>query len=280
MWTRPVRRRRITWSALACYAVVTSGLPLPMGVVAPTGPVDSTATALLAAKDRSRPFPCRDKPCGCVSADQCFTKCCCNTPAETLAWARAHSVEPAVLAALERRVASAAPVAASCCASAKAPAESSRCTTVTSPAKPSCCAPVTPPACCASAEVDSDSHPADTADADVCRDYQPLAGHDHHDTMATGTTQPADTPPQRAIAADDAATPPDDTPLSCRTLVLRSMLACGGIVAEWFSICAAPPPPPVAPVDRTTPPGTTLVLTDERIEPRAVVPDVPPPRAA
>lgn len=268
MWTRPVRRRGITWLALACYAVVTSGLPLPMGAVAPSGPVDSTVTALLAAKDRSRPFPCRDKPCGCVSAEQCFTTCCCNTPAETLAWARAHGVEPAVLAALERRVAveTPAPATASCCASAK------------TPVTPSCCATTTSPAGCG-AEAAADHEPR-AADDEVCRDYQSLASRDHRGTMATCTTQPTDTPPQRAITANNAATPPDDAPVSCRTLVLRSMLACGGIVAEWFSIGTAPPPPPVAAVDRNTPPGTALVLADARIESRSVAPDVPPPRVA
>ena len=120
-------QRATTWLAIAGYAVLASGLPLPMGMLAPRG--DAVTDTRLAAKDRSRPFPCMDKPCGCATAEQCFANCCCHTPAERLAWAKAHSVEPAVLVALERRVAAdAAPTAPAggCCA-----AKAKR--------KPSCC---------------------------------------------------------------------------------------------------------------------------------------------
>ena len=79
---------------------------------------DALADTRLAAKDRSRPFPCMDKPCGCATAEQCFANCFCHTPAERLAWAKAHGVEPAVLAALEKRLAAdaaGAKAAGSCC---------------------------------------------------------------------------------------------------------------------------------------------------------------------
>lgn len=124
------RPRSITiWLALAGYVLVASGIPLPLGERATQ---QGTAVARrLAGKDRSRPFPCMNKPCGCATARQCFTKCCCNTPAETLRWARAHGVEPDVLAALERRagMASTVNVAAAagdrgCCIVATKPRES------------------------------------------------------------------------------------------------------------------------------------------------------------
>jgi hypothetical protein len=120
-------QRTTAWLAIAGYALLASGLPLPLGRPAPRG--DAVADTRLAAKDRSRPFPCMDKPCGCATAEQCFTNCCCHTPAERLAWAKAHKVESAVLVALERRVAAdAAPTeqAGGCCA-----AKASK--------KPTCC---------------------------------------------------------------------------------------------------------------------------------------------
>jgi hypothetical protein len=56
-----------------------------------------------------------DKPCGCATAEQCFSNCCCNTPAELLAWAKANRVEPGVIAALAGRVSGTTPVGESCC---------------------------------------------------------------------------------------------------------------------------------------------------------------------
>ena len=103
---------------LATYVVVASGLPLPIAGGPPA--VGSAAATQLADKDRSRPFPCLDKPCGCATAEQCFAACCCNTPAELLAWASTHDLDPATVHALKRRAATSAsaptPVAeATCC---------------------------------------------------------------------------------------------------------------------------------------------------------------------
>jgi hypothetical protein len=55
-------------------------------------------------KDRSRPYPCQDRPCGCASADECWHHCCCMNNKEKLAWARAHGVTPPdfVVAAAEQ----------------------------------------------------------------------------------------------------------------------------------------------------------------------------------
>lgn len=95
---------------LATYVVVASGLPLPIAGGPPA--VGSAAATQLADKDRSRPFPCLDKPCGCATAEQCFAACCCNTPAELLAWASTHDLDPATLHALKRRAATPAPASA------------------------------------------------------------------------------------------------------------------------------------------------------------------------
>ena len=44
-------------------------------------------------KDKSVPFPCQDRPCGCMSAAQCERSCCCFTPAEKAGWADARRAE-------------------------------------------------------------------------------------------------------------------------------------------------------------------------------------------
>ena len=238
--------RRITiWLAILGYTLVASGMPLPFGTVVPSAP-ESPAAKRLAGKDRSRPFPCMDKPCGCATAEQCFTSCCCNTPAETLAWAKAHAVELAVILALQRRVADeeqgpAQVEKASCCAGKAAVDEAS---------------------CCAV------SQPANAACEDGGRG-------DSRSLVAV----PAST---EALACDNES-PSDDAPSSHqprhRTVTLRAMLACGGMVAEWFASGAALPPPRVEVslamrvLDACTP-------GDESGECLRASPAAPPPRAA
>ncbi|MEI7781514.1 MAG: hypothetical protein WCJ18_06265 [Planctomycetota bacterium] len=230
MHPRASLRRITTWLAILGYTLVASGLPLPFGMVAPAAS-DSPAAKRLAGKDRSRPFPCMDKACGCATAEQCFTDCCCHTPAETLAWARARRIEPAVIAALQRRVAVApSPAKAACCSSQK-----------------SCCS----------------QEPAETSaatGADICSDYQSLA--------ATG--------PLADQTDEDAE--PASRPDRPRAVVLRAMLACGGIASQWFAAAAALPPPVV---------GSPLLfslcarisLHDDADECLPASPDAPPPRA-
>lgn len=92
--------------ALAGYLVAATGVPLPV-----------VSGVAIQAKDRSEPFPCMDRPCGCHSAMQCWTSCCCTTPAERLAWARERGIKPPI----ELASGESAPVAAvrpvrSCCA--------------------------------------------------------------------------------------------------------------------------------------------------------------------
>jgi hypothetical protein len=65
--------------ALVAYLAGAFGLPLP---------------AAAPVKDRSVPYPCMDNPCGCTCAEDCWRHCCCTTPDERWAWARAHNVQP------------------------------------------------------------------------------------------------------------------------------------------------------------------------------------------
>jgi hypothetical protein len=68
------------------------------------------------AKDRSSPFPCQNRVCGCMDATACWARCCCHTNAEKLAWAEEHGVTPPqfVVEAARRERGEKVP---SCCAS-------------------------------------------------------------------------------------------------------------------------------------------------------------------
>ncbi len=71
-------RRLAVLAALSAFLATTMGVPLPSGPV----------------KDRSQPFACMDRACGCMNAAQCWKGCCCFSDREKLAWALAHNVEP------------------------------------------------------------------------------------------------------------------------------------------------------------------------------------------
>jgi hypothetical protein len=244
---RAMRLTKVTaWASLVGYVIVVSGLPLPLGGpatgVGAGGRVDPLAAARLGGKDRSTPFPCMDKPCGCGTAEQCFTNCCCNTPAETLAWARAHDIDPAVLSSLESRATAARRAAkpAPCCATK----ESSQAL------------------CCAAASTNEQA----AADLpEVCAEYRSLAAE----------------PARQTIAVDEQARPeniPSETPPS-RTIVLRAMLACGGIAAGFAAatICLPADAPPRFEPDIA--PGDRLSLADEVGISTGRAPEAPPPRS-
>ncbi len=75
-------RRLISLALLlsVCFSIV----PLPVAVNAPTAD---------AGKDRSEPFPCQDRPCGCRSAEQCRQHCCCFNREQKIAWARKNRID-------------------------------------------------------------------------------------------------------------------------------------------------------------------------------------------
>jgi hypothetical protein len=218
--------RRVAWLALACHVLVASGVPLPL--VAPA--TDRGAMAGRTGKDRSRPFPCMDKACGCATAEQCFANCCCHTPAQRLAWARANRVEAAVLAALEQRVAAARAPTSTCHSAGPRGAR-----------------------CCATAA----AAPVDPEAPEVCGEYRSLA---------------ADPEPESDTEHDDAA----DT-AGPHVVILRDMLACGGILTAWLTCGAALPPPRVAAPVHDAPAGD-LVLADDVAPSVSVAPSAPPPR--
>ena len=91
------------WIVLLAYGFIVSGLPVPCGYLAPAA-TQSVLNERLAAKDRSSPFPCMDKTCGCLSSDQCFQHCCCHTPTELLMWAQSQQIELTIIESLQARV--------------------------------------------------------------------------------------------------------------------------------------------------------------------------------
>lgn len=97
------QRRLISLSVLV--SVCAALFPLPVGWQSRS------------VKDLSQPFPCQNRPCGCRSAQQCWKKCCCFTNAQTVAWAKAHQVQPpqAVLAAARRESSKTERRATTCC---------------------------------------------------------------------------------------------------------------------------------------------------------------------
>ncbi len=106
------KRRLIALVALV--SVLSSVIPIPVSFQSPE-------------KDRSQPFPCQNRPCGCRSAEQCWKKCCCFTNTQKVAWAKAHSVRPPqfVIAAANREQETRECASKTCC---------SKCSTHSSPA--------------------------------------------------------------------------------------------------------------------------------------------------
>lgn len=79
------------------------GLAVLVGILASLVPLPMFDAAS-GAKERSQPFPCQNRPCGCRSAEQCWKKCCCFTNAQKVAWAKSQGLTPPafVLAAAAR----------------------------------------------------------------------------------------------------------------------------------------------------------------------------------
>jgi hypothetical protein len=66
-------------------------------------------------KDRSVPFPCMDRACGCHDAASCKKHCCCFSDAEKLAWAASYRVDPAPFVSSTARPSTPRPQHRSCC---------------------------------------------------------------------------------------------------------------------------------------------------------------------
>jgi hypothetical protein len=95
-------RRALLALTLAGHLCATFGVPLPAS----------------AGKDPAPTYPCQNRPCGCLSATECWSgDCCCFTLEQKLAWADARGVEPPphVRPMVESRKARQAAEKPSCC---------------------------------------------------------------------------------------------------------------------------------------------------------------------
>lgn len=72
--------KTLVWSLIV--SILMASLPIPVAVVS-----QHSADA-----DASIPYPCRNSKCGCKSALQCWTSCCCHTPQQRLDWAAKNRV--------------------------------------------------------------------------------------------------------------------------------------------------------------------------------------------
>lgn len=216
------------------YLVIATGVPLPM--------------AATVEKDLSQPFPCMNSPCGCQNAEQCWRSCCCHTPAERLAWAKAHGIAPpACLIAAAKGAAESESQASSCCAKkAECCAQGSRVEGQELRAGSTCEIIAD---CCASANlrssqgVRSDDHV--TADS---RD----AGHERE---GHSQTHPAEN----------------------QTVILIHALGCQGHGTDWLAGFVALAPKVMNWEYQPQPTATVAVFTSTPSSP-AFPPSVPPPR--
>lgn len=147
MLPRLLKTIRITFrQAIALLVVLgmcASIIPLPMTV------------PVTAEKDRSTPFPCQDRPCGCASAKQCWKSCCCFTDSQKLAWAKANHVTPPdyVIAAAEKEASEKSQVVKNCCAQHSVESQIVQAVTPSCCQKPdskekTCCKAVVSAGCC------------------------------------------------------------------------------------------------------------------------------------
>lgn len=71
-------RRTAACLVLVAYCVTSVGIPISSRSI----------------KKGDVPFPCQNHACGCQSALECWTHCCCFSVEERWAWARENGVEP------------------------------------------------------------------------------------------------------------------------------------------------------------------------------------------
>jgi len=68
-------------------------------------------------------YPCQNRSCGCKSAYQCWTSCCCFSPQQRLEWAKKHGVTPPSYAVLPKGT----DTPSATCSRCKPKAESKQC---------------------------------------------------------------------------------------------------------------------------------------------------------
>lgn len=255
--------RHVRWLAVIGWCLIASGIPMP-GIA-------RQSDRHSPSKDRSRPFPCMDSPCGCGTAEQCFSSCCCHSPAERLAWARAHGLDVGLLTALEDLVA-ACPNPSDPTAERPHAARPSEGTPVDGHHGESCCGTVSPPCCespttktavggsCAKAR-------RQAADSTAATGVRDRGG----DRAFLGRTSADDADPSRTNSGTPAPAPAGGG------IVLRAMLACQGVIPGLGSGEVPLPAPAVGWQDDCAPWGAAPTIDDVATG-HAARPELPPPR--
>lgn len=87
--------RQTRFPTLLAVLIVMSLLASNLGIL--PSPV---LIARLTGGDLAARFPCEADTCGCFSALECWTQCCCLTPRQRLAWAIQNGVKPPAHAVL------------------------------------------------------------------------------------------------------------------------------------------------------------------------------------
>lgn len=88
-------------------------------------PVSIPTSKTRVEKDRSQPFPCQDRPCGCRSAEHCRKKCCCFTPQQKTAWAKKEARSRERTAALASTESTELKPVRQCCSTKRLPSSRS-----------------------------------------------------------------------------------------------------------------------------------------------------------
>jgi hypothetical protein len=91
----------LVWVAMLAYCASAIGVAIPL-----------PATA---KKDSGEAFPCQHHRCGCHSAEQCRRSCCCFSPEQKIAWARANGASDQAVVEGTATLASAGSKGKSCC---------------------------------------------------------------------------------------------------------------------------------------------------------------------
>ena len=235
-----------TWIVLLAYGFIVSGLPVPCGYLAPAA-TQSVLNERLAAKDRSSPFPCMDKTCGCLSSDQCFQHCCCHTPTELLMWAQSQQIELTIIKSLQARV------------------ETLRQTTEKE--MPLCCEHTSNKSCCGQTSQEDDSE-STMEDPEICSDYQSMAA-----TCEVTSSVEQDNP-QPASREGRVR----QEPLSASVCILQSVMACEGLLFQWVSLATAQLPAAIKSVVVKTPIIERIRIIDDIVTLHKDSPETPPPR--
>lgn len=83
-------RRQSRWIATVMLALFALGI---VGAMPNPGRLVRWVVARAPDGVLGDPYPCQTESCGCVSADECFDSCCCNSDAALMAFAVEHGLD-------------------------------------------------------------------------------------------------------------------------------------------------------------------------------------------